>query len=337
MEDPVVPHERNLYESKISREDQRTEEHGLCSLKRPVFASSSFVVCVWRQRSSDQDDYKGKKSHNETRFQSPQSCSWLVVRSNQSGPQNPNQKYWHQKTNSQTYWPREISHVMNGIIFCVCSTLAISVLQIVLKWCQKERKKIQVKKESQQNRSRWWIWYLRCREHIVEDTPERRWFESQHHSLIMFIWAALKENVKYAKTLWTSYRNMFESRISAGAMEKLLVSEKSDANVSSWSYDMEGHAKKCVERYCEVANKTTQQLYKVATPCMDDHQFKEEENGSVGELSKVCSQTVLTCLFLARIGGPHIFMVCEQTCPCSYKMDQSMWQTFSAFDLSHSS
>ena len=51
------------------------------------------------------------------------------------------------KTNSQTYWPREISHVMNGIIFCVCWTLAISILQSVLKWCRKERKQIQVKKE----------------------------------------------------------------------------------------------------------------------------------------------------------------------------------------------
>ena len=29
--------------------------------------------------------------------------------------------------------------------------------------------------------------------------------------------------------------------------------------ISSLSYDMEGHAKKCVERYCELANKTTQQ------------------------------------------------------------------------------
>ena len=62
------------------------------------------------------------------------------------------------KTNSQTHWPREISRVMNGIIFCVVLTLAVSVLSIVLKWCQQERKKIQVKKESQQNRSRWWIW-----------------------------------------------------------------------------------------------------------------------------------------------------------------------------------
>ena len=47
---------------------------------------------------------------------------------------------------------------------------------------------------------------------------------------------------------------------------------------------MEGHAKKCVERYCELANKTTQQLYKVSAPCIDDHHFKEEEMKSVGEL-----------------------------------------------------
>ena len=69
---------------------------------------------------------------------------------------------------------------------------------------------------------------------------------------------------------------------------------------------MEGHAKKCVERYCESANKTTQQLYKVSTPCIDDHHFKEEEMKSVAELSKVCSHIVLKCLYLARIGRPDI-------------------------------
>ena len=69
-------------------------------------------------------------------------------------------------------------------------------------------------------------------------------------------------------------------------------------------YDMEGHAKKCVERFCELANKTIQQLCKVSTPCIDDHHFKEEEMKSVGELSQVCSQIVLKCLYLARIGRP---------------------------------
>ena len=101
-----------------------------------------------------------------------------------------------------------------------------------------------------------------------------------------------------------NYRTMFESRISAGGLEKLPFSQNN--RISSWSYDMVGHAKKCVERYCELANKTTQQLYKVSTPCIDDHHFKEEETKSVGELSSTCSQIVLKCLYLARIGRPDI-------------------------------
>ena len=56
--------------------------------------------------------------------------------------------------------------------------------------------------------------------------------------------------------------SMFASRISAGAGEKLpetKVTGKPDAEtICSWSYDMEGHAKKCVERCCEFAKKTTQ-------------------------------------------------------------------------------
>ena len=75
---------------------------------------------------------------------------------------------------------------------------------------------------------------------------------------------------------------MFESRISAGGTEKLPYSE--NFRISSWSHDVEGHAKKCVERFCELANKTTQQLYKFCTPCIDEHHIKEEELKSVGEL-----------------------------------------------------
>ena len=107
-----------------------------------------------------------------------------------------------------------------------------------------------------------------------------------------------------SKDIVDNYRTMFESRISAGAAEKLPCSE--NLRISSWSYDMEDHAKKCMERYCELANKTTQQLHKVSTPCIDDHHFKEEELKSVGELSKVCSQIVLKCLYLERIGRPDI-------------------------------
>ena len=84
-----------------------------------------------------------------------------------------------------------------------------------------------------------------------------------------------------SKDIVDNYRTMFESRISPGGSENLPFPQY--IHISSWSYDMAGHAKKCVERYCELANKTTQQLYKVSTPCIDDHHFKEEETKSVGE------------------------------------------------------
>ena len=90
-----------------------------------------------------------------------------------------------------------------------------------------------------------------------------------------------------SKDIVDNCRTMFESRISAGGTEKLPYSDF--FRISSWSCDMEAH-----------------QLYKVSTPCIDDHHFKEEELKSVGELSKISFQIVLKCLYLARIGRPAI-------------------------------
>ena len=123
----------------------------------------------------------------------------------------------------------------------------------------------------------------------------------QHLSWIMYTWAALNDNAKKVKILWSITEPCLNREFSAGEVVKLPFPQ--NLRISSWSYDMESHAKKCAERYCELANKTTQQLYKVSTPsCIDDHNFKEEEMKSVGELSHECSQIVLKCLYLARIG-----------------------------------
>ena len=111
-----------------------------------------------------------------------------------------------------------------------------------------------------------------------------------------------KPNVKN----FGQHNKMFESRISAGATEKLPGWDKPRAKTSAWSYDMEGHARKCVERYCELANKKTEQLYKVSHPCLDDHQIKKEELEKKSKLSEVCSIIVVECLYLARIGRPDI-------------------------------
>ena len=79
---------------------------------------------------------------------------------------------------------------------------------------------------------------------------------------------------------------MFESRISARATEKYQdgrnLTQKQLHGLMMW----EGHAKKCVERFCELANKKIEQIHKVSSPCLDDHQFKKEELESVGEYLK---------------------------------------------------
>ena len=65
----------------------------------------------------------------------------------------------------------------------------------------------------------------------------------------------------------------------------------------------EGHGKPVRLRYQRgVRTPTTSST----STHIDDHHFKEEELKSVGELSKVCSQIVLKCLYLARIGRPDI-------------------------------
>ena len=74
----------------------------------------------------------------------------------------------------------------------------------------------------------------------------------------MYTWAALNDKSEISKNTVDNYRTMFESRISAGRLEKLPFPQ--NIRFSSWSYDMAGHAKTCVERYCELAKKTTQQL-----------------------------------------------------------------------------
>ena len=81
-------------------------------------------------------------------------------------------------------------------------------------------------------------------------------WENQQHSLIMFFLECTQRQCEISKDTVDNYRTMFESRISAGATEKLPSSE--NLRISSWSYDMEGHAKKCVERYWDLANRTTQ-------------------------------------------------------------------------------
>ena len=112
---------------------------------------------------------------------------------------------------------------------------------------------------------------------------------TSHHSLTMFLGMhskTMRNKQRYCGQLQNHVRIQSFSRRN-GKTTKL------GKHISTFFYDMEGHAKKCVARCCELASKTTQQLHKVSTPCLDDHQFKEERLKFVGEVSNVCSQVVL--------------------------------------------
>ena len=138
----------------------------------------------------------------------------------------------------------------------------------------------------------------------VESTQQRSWFGRTN----VFPWSCVFG--MYWKTIWNKQRFFWQLQIRVWIQNfrrsnwKTALLKKTF--ISSWSFDMEGHAKKWVERYCELGNRTTQQFYKVSTPCIDDHHFKEEDMKSVGKLSKVCSQIVLKFLYLTRIGRADI-------------------------------
>ena len=113
-----------------------------------------------------------------------------------------------------------------------------------------------------------WMTLIRCGRYL---TKKLIW-ENQHLSLIMYIWECTQRQCDISKDIVDKHRILFESRISAGASEKSPCSN--NLRFSSCSHDMEGHAKTCAEGYCELANKTTQQLHKLSIPCIDDHHFK---------------------------------------------------------------
>ena len=58
--------------------------------------------------------------------------------------------------------------------------------------------------------------------------------------------------------------------------------------------------------YCDVANTSIEQVYKVSTPCLDDHQFTKEESETAGELSNKFTSRPEMLIFSTHIGRPDI-------------------------------
>ena len=129
----------------------------------------------------------------------------------------------------------------------------------------------------------------------------------RHHLCIKFILGSTQRQARVNL-------NAVQSKL---ACSKCSTSENTDAQdlskehisskkITAWSYDMHGHAEKCLERPCELGNNATSSAQLVATPCIEDHFLLPADFESKGELPNVCARMVLTCLYLARNGRPDL-------------------------------
>ena len=117
-----------------------------------------------------------------------------------------------------------------------------------------------------------------------------------------------------SKDIVDNYRTMFESRISAEGTEKLPFSGKYDVFLHgrmTWLVTQRSVWNDIVSWQARRLNNSTKYLLHASMTTTS----KKKKMKSVGELSQVCSQIVLKCLYLARIGRPDILWSVNKLAP----------------------
>ena len=152
---------------------------------------------------------------------------------------------------------------------------------------------------------------IRCGKY---STKKSIW-ENQHLSLIMYISGV------HSKTMWNKQRYCWQLQNHVwitnfcGETWKIAMPWK-----CSYFFVVLWYGRSCQEMcgtilWIEQDDSTTlQSIYSM-------HEWPPlfSRKKSVGQLSKVCSQIVLTCLYLPRIGRPDILWSCEQICTINFK------------------
>ena len=122
-------------------------------------------------------------------------------------------------------------------------------------------------------------------------------WENQDLSLIMYTWDGLKDNVKLAKILLTVTEPCLNDESQRSELKNYHVRKifVFPHGPTIWKVMLRNV-------WNDIVSWQTRRLNNSSKYLRHDRHFKEVELKSVGELSKVCSQIVLKCLYLARIG-----------------------------------
>ena len=102
-------------------------------------------------------------------------------------------------------------------------------------------------------------------------------------------------------------------------------------------YDMVGHAQKCVERYCELANKKDGTVIQSLKFLLGWSTFQERGTWIGWRVVKSMLANCLDMLLLGTNWWTWHCLVSKQACSISHQMDRSLWRTFCSFDFTHSS
>ena len=122
-----------------------------------------------------------------------------------------------------------------------------------------------------------------------------------HHFLIVFSWDALSVNANRMKKVWNNTKRCLSHVFQ---LEQLKIYEggtnraqKQWRGPTTW----EDILKMCWKTL-RIGTHEDNNFLKKSSHCLDDDHVKKEKL----ELSKLCSQILLKCLYLARIGRPDI-------------------------------
>ena len=158
---------------------------------------------------------------------------------------------------------------------------------------------------------RWWtMWILMNPHHFLT------WRSGMYSAWMQTEWNnywTIQEDVWITYVCWSNW--------------KVTTVGKPHVKTVAWSFDMEGHARKCVERYCELANKKVEQLYKVWSPLLA---WSSSQAGRTWISWRMMTRMLTNCFEMLALGTNWTTwhsVVGQQACEISYKMNSGMWQT----------
>ena len=138
-------------------------------------------------------------------------------------------------------------------------------------------------------------------------------------------------NANRMKQLLNNLRRCFESRISVGATEKLPAWEKPHARSVAWSNN-----KTCSKmrwKILRTGKQEVEQLYKVSSPCLDDHNSRRKSLNQLENYQKYAHKLSWNTDNWHELPP---FYVCQQSCKRSHQIESSLRQTFGKIDFIHS-